>query len=362
MPNEDVSYSKVMAGMLQSADIASTILNVVSAKDDIDHTETELQGCKNIISGWNLTLQKFNNKFNLSGDNLVMESYNDLQQWLPTILDYTRQSSYWSRLGWGCAARMMAEKAKLLSQQQILDTNAAIVFDIRESILRHKAEEYWLGVYRPAEPSESLVIQQYIRGNCNPQTAADALARKGVPDNMAMWLYDSYENYPSIRELVLASQYVPITDATLLANMKYSNITLQQNKDFYLQYAHSIQLRNELNRMLSQLQATYTDGLISKVDLTAEIVAHKPNANEQEQILSNCDQAYATQLLRMEVNAETYLYRTQVYDEIAALPENNTTGEIYFYDTLVSQGMDTAMANALVRLEAAKRGINWERA
>lgn len=353
--------SKLLVGMLQQADIASNLLYVIKAQADIDNCEAKATAIKNLITSLPTNLNLLSNKFSYHGSRIATQAISEIQSAFPVIVDYTKQSLYWGILGWQCAANMQTMLTKNFAQERLLDTNLAIVYDIPESIVKEQAREYWLSVYRPALPTEALTIQQYIREKITATKAAEYLAQHGVPDDAAMMLYDSYENYPSVREMVLASEYSPITDAEIQAGFKFSNITLQANKDFYIKYAHSIQLRNELNQNLSLLRADYVDGILSKANLTAEVAMHKPNLNEQNQILANCDRAYASQLLRMEIQAEVYLYRTEVYKALAEAEEPPDTAENYLYLHLVAQGIDEAMANATTRLEAAKKAVNWER-
>lgn len=354
---EDVNSSKVVSGMLQSADIASSIMTVLSIANDVDKTEALTQSAKNIITGYDQTMNLLNSKFNLTGESLVMNAYSDIQRFMPTILDNNKNATYYGRLGWQCAAKAQGATTKLYAQQNLLDTSFAMIFDQREAILRHKSEEYWLSVYKPANPSEALIVQQYIRGNCTAKQAAHYLAIRGVPDTLAMWLYDAGENYPSIREMAIASQITPITDTELNANMKYSNITLQKNKDFFLNYAHALQLRTELNQYLVQLRADYNAGLMSEEELTAEIAEHKPNPNEQAQIIENCNKQRTRTLLNMEIQSRTWLYRKGIF----GAPATDGEAETAFYFALIEVNMEPLFANSLARFEACKLGYNWER-
>jgi hypothetical protein len=348
--------SKLLSGMLQSADIASNFMNIISSTDDMNHAENELTTVKNLYASIPTYQQILLNKFSMTGAGKLQDAQNQVLNTLPNIATMQREALYWGKMGWNSASSMRAMKIKMQAQLSFLDTSLSMLFDIPEGILKEKAKDYWLSVIRPAEPSESLVVQQYMRGNLTATQAAEYLADKGVPDSLISMLYDAQENYPSIREMVVASQVTAITDTQLRANMKYSNITKQANIDFYMNYAHALQLRTELNQYLQQLRADYVAGFLTHDELAAEIAAHKPNANEQAQILENCDKQRTRTLLNMEVQSRTWLYRKGVYGETASDDE----AENLFYDNLIEINLDPLMSNALVRFEAAKLGYNWE--
>ncbi len=359
MSQNNVGASKLAIGLLQSLDIESNIMSAITVVDDTNNANSQIQAIKNLITGIDTNLTILNLKAQKTGKAIIDEALMQAKQDIPLFTDYARTSANWRKLGWSIAAAMNDHKAKIMAQQHFLDTNLSILYDMPENIIKQRAQEYWLSIYRPVNPSDSIIINQTNRGNMTRDKAYNFLSDKGYSNELQTWLFDNAENYPSVREMVLASQFTPITDIELTNAMKYSNITTAANKAFYLNYAHSLQLRDEFNQFLQYLRAAYIDGLVSDATLSQQVAAHKPNANESAKIIANAKYLYSMQLLRLEVQAQTSLYRTKVYDELGAQQEKS--GEDYFYNMLVSQGVQAAMANAIVRYEAAKRGINYER-
>jgi hypothetical protein len=292
-----------------------------------------------------------------SGYQIIQNALPEMRTYYPQLLGITRNAILKGMNGWRYTAQMLGTQAKLYARRNNLGLNESIIYDIPESIIKEKAKEWYLSAYRPANPSEGLIIEQYIRGNMTATQAANFLAIKGVPDDFAMWIYDSYEKYPSIRELVAMSQYINITDAQLLDYFKYSGITLQKNKTFYLNYMHAVQLRGELNNYLAQLKADYNAGLLSETEFASEIAAHKPNPQEQAQIIENANHQRTRTLLNMEIQSRTWLYRKGAFGE----PASDGDAETAFYYALTEVGLEDIFANGIARFEACKLGYNWER-
>jgi hypothetical protein len=356
MPRELTDQQKLVMGALQQCDIASSILNALSFTDDMNKGNAAFNALKSDIETSFADVSFLNNKCLLSGYHIVQNALNEFRTYYPQLLTITKNATLYGRQGWNYAASMTGLQAKVYSQRTLCDMNAAIIYDIPESIAKEKAREWYLSAYTPANPSEGLIIEQYTRGNMSLADATFFLGIKGVPANMAMYLYDSYEKYPSVRELAVASQFMEITDATLLDYMKYSGITKASNKQFYLDYMHGVQLRTELNAYLTQLKADYNAGLLSEADFISELMAHKPNIKEQAQILLNANHQRTRTLINQEVQTRTWFYRKGLYGEMATTGE----AEIAFYNALVAINMEALFANSLVRFEAAKLGYAFE--
>lgn len=361
MAKDDIGSSKLLVGIMTQADISSNIMNVLNWTDDLKNSAIQLKYAKDFVAASLSDLQFLNKKCTQDGYTNIRQGISEVQSYLPTMLDLINYTAGAGKQGWNLTAAMCNERTKLFAQSNLLDMNAHILWEMPESIVKTKAMEWYLSAFRPAEPTEQLAVQQYIRGNITAAKCAQFLAIKGVPDDMAMMIYDTFENYPNIREMAIASQFTPISDEELQANFKYSNITLQKNKDFFIKYAHSLQLRTEFNQYMSLLRQDYVDGLLDRTTLQEEIAEHKPNPAEQAQILENCDTAYNRALLRAEIEAETWLYRKGIYFALGQAEEPPIDAQEYFFEQLLLQGVEEGMCNAIVRLEASKLGINWER-
>ena len=353
---DNVSGGELITGILKGADLASVVTNAMNATQDIGMAKDELKGLKADLT-YNLEqLQELGKLCTKDGYHILQQAILDLGNYLPTLFDDTWNIALASRQGLQATATIKNTRAKLYATQYRLDLNQKLAWGLPETILTEKVQEWYLNAYRPSNPSEQLTIEQYVRGHLTATQAAHYLAIKGVPDELAFMLYDHYEKYPSVRELALASEFTAITDDQLREAMKYDNITLPDNTEFYLNYAHAIQLRAEFNQYIVQLKTDYINGLMTEVEFVAEIAAHKPNATEAAQIVENANKAKVRYLVNMEVQSITWLYRKGTLGDIATDGEAEET----FYTSLIAISMDEATANALVRFEACKQGYNWE--
>lgn len=357
MANDNVSKSKLIVGMLSSTDIASDILAAIKLQDDIAKCEVEYKICVDDINTMLPDVQKLTLKCTQNGYQILQSALSELRTYMPQSLAIHKQQLAYSRAGWNMAAVFVGQKMKQYTQRTLQDMNASLLYDLPESIVREKAKEWYLSAFRPANPSEGLVIEQFVRGHMTATQAANFLAIKGVPSDFMQWLYDSYEKYPSIRELAAASQFINIPDAMMEEYFKYSGITLASNKAFYLNYMHAVQIRSEMNNYLGQLKADYNAGLLSEEDLASEIAAHKPNSQEQTQIIENCNHQRTRTLLNMEIQSRTWLYRKGVF----GVPASDGEAETAFYYALIEVGLEDVFANGIARFEACKLGYNWER-
>ena len=352
----EVTEGELAVGILQQARLASTVVNAISMGADLSMADSETKWAKMDYANTLNVLQQLSLRCSKDGYHIISQAIFDLQAFIPTMIDKAYYVAQVGRQGLTCTAAMRSLRMKMYEQQNFLGLSEKIAFELPEGIMKTKAMEWHLSAYRPANPTEQLTIEQYVRGHISATQAAQFLAIKGVPENLAFMLYDHYEKYPSVREMVLASEWIGMTDAQLLDAMKYDNITLPQNKTFYLNYMHAMQLRAEFNQYLIQLKGDYVAGLMTEADFIDEVEMHKPNPIEAAQIVENANKQKVRTLVNMEVQSLTWLYRKGEFGDIGT----DGSAEETFYEALVAISMDSAMANALARFEACKIGYNWE--
>jgi hypothetical protein len=356
MTDKSISYQSLIAGCMQQIDIASTILDALKRNDDDTKGNATWNGIKTDIATSFSDIQFMNRKATQDGYTIVSNALPEFRTYYPQLLSIMRDSVLYGRQGWGYASQMLNTQAQLYSKRTLCDLNESIIYEIPQAIIKEKAQEWYLSAYTPANPSEGLIIEQFTRGHMTAAQASYFLGIKGVPSDFAMWLYDSYEKYPTVKELAVASQFIDISDKELLDSMKYSGITLEKNKQFYLNYMHAIQLRTELNNYLAQLKQDYNSGLMSETQFKTEIQAHKPNDEEANQIIVNANHQRTRTLLNMEVQSITWFYRKGLFGEMAS----DGYAEYTFYNSLIAISIDPLFANAIVRFEASKLGYPFE--
>jgi hypothetical protein len=354
---KDATDLALSSALSYGADIANTIAQFLTQSNDISISADTLAYINTLIQSVVVQSPAFITEAKLDRKTILTNAYSNFVANSEAFAQMTRNTVIQSATGAKINAAMMSQQSKYFALVNGIDLDASILFDIPAGIIKEQANQYYLSLIRPSLPTEALIIQQYIRGHCSATDAATYLGYKGVPDNLAQWLYDSYENYPSVRELTIASQYTNVTDSDIDFWFPYSNITLQKTKDFYHKYIQAIQLRTELNNYLVQLRNDYNAGLMSTAEFTAEIAAHKPNTNEQAQIIENANKQKARTLINMEEQSLVWLYRTGNFGK----PATDGTAEQSLYDALATLGIDPLFANATVRFESCKLGYNWER-
>ncbi|MCJ7805237.1 hypothetical protein MUP46_01155 [Patescibacteria group bacterium] len=209
-------------------------------------------------------------------------------------------------------------------------------------------------IFRPSILSVSASTQLRNRGKLTEPQWRDNLARWGVPDGHMKYLLDLADQKPAIGVAMRMYQFIDIPDQALLWLMTENDITMPQVQTLYLRYFHANRLRDEMSAYLGHLKTAYLDGVISEDQLEIELLTFKGSQEEIDKILADMSMEFQRRLTMTEYETRTWLYRKGVYGE--------TEAEEMFYDQLALLGVNTAIVNATVRLEASKKGIDWEKA
>jgi len=361
MSEKPVSSGRLLAGILGQMEIGQNIANAININQDIAQS---LEVYKLITAdaadvltpAQNLTKLLMKDGFNIL-KTCIQELPNDMSQ----LLQFWRNQSGQSATGFPMTAAAWSNRAKYYAQDHYVDLKDSLIFDHPESIAKLKVQRWYNQAIRPTILSISTALSQYNRGGISKARRDEILSMNGVPDADMPLLQDEIENYPNVNAFIRYASIMPFTDDSVRWLCKVNNVTLKPVVDYYVNLLHAVRLRDELQQYLQYLKADFLDGLLTENELMAEIAVHKTDPEEAAQVVANMKNELDRKLISYEVQTQTWLYRKGVLAIEGAELDPVKTGEDLFYDRLIDLGMVAVMANALVRLEASKLSVDWER-
>jgi hypothetical protein len=270
------------------------------------------------------------------------------------------------------------------------------MFSIPQNIIRLKAERYYMKLIAPNFPSERdaylmtvnkfwsdadfLELLQETQGLTLADSKAVLTIRKqtiGKPSLHDAWsmvqkglkplkyfldlavlgqgwtekdaealnsLYD-YDFSPS--EIMRMSDFVPMETAWV--KDKLTKIGMNEaDRNVFIAALEKRIVRDELNKEYGLLLDNFSWGLLTSDALEAFLTDSKFSATEIEYRLETAELMKDKVRLKLLRDAEIYLYRKDFQNEDLLLT------------ALQDLGIEIDIANAIVRNEAAKKGIEWE--
>ena len=214
---------------------------------------------------------------------------------------------------------------------------------------------------RPSRISMGTALTMYNRGKINSMYFNAIMQENGVTDADIPLLQDEIENYPNVTSFIRYASIMPFTDDSVRWLCKMNNVTNKSVVDYYVNLLHAVRVRDELTQYLSYLRNAYQDGLVNDDQYIAEFMEHKTDTAEAQQSLVNMQTERERFLARQEITTQTWLYRKGVLTVEGAALDPPEDAEDLFYERLIDLGVDASVSNSIVRLEAAKVAIDWER-
>ena len=301
-----------------------------------------------------------------------------------------------SAAGYKLSAMMVGQRAKIYGVMNIVDTEADVCFSIPEALMKLKAQRYYNKLIAPEDPSERDAFILSQNGKWSPDdfvvrlqehdglTAEDAkqvaIIRQnqiGVPDLRTAWfmvqkgflkksdwlsLAQTGQGYSkgmaeilfnylfydfSAMELFRISDLMPVPTAWIDTKLN----ALGLNPDDKLVMKNLLQartLKDEINQTWGILADNYAWGLHTKEDLKKFLTDNGVPEIQANAKLVIADMLRDKVVLKLMRDAEIYLYRKYVQDEEQ------------LFAMLQALDIDMAVANAITRNEASKKGIDWE--
>ena len=170
---DTVTGGELVTGILKGADLASTIVNAMSAIQDMTQARDLVKYTKMDIADLLKNLQDLNLKCTKDGYHILQQSILDVQNWLPHVIDETNNIALAARQGWQATANMMRTRLNIYTEQRFLENAQYMLYGLPQAILKQKAAEWYMSAYRPSNPSEQLTIEQFVRGHITAEQAAN---------------------------------------------------------------------------------------------------------------------------------------------------------------------------------------------
>lgn len=207
-------------------------------------------------------------------------------------------------------------------------------------------------VFRPTIPTVASATKMHLQGKIPEAQWRDILSRWGIPDGYMQFMKDDYDNKPDLGNVSRVIQFIDFQDSAMDWILTENGVSMSQVRTMWKNYWKSLQLRDEYAQFNGVLKNIYVSGLCSEDVLEDYLQEFKGSQTEIDKIIENLNHQKEYELIKTEIATRTWYYRNDCY--VSETPEND------FYDDLLSLGLDSAITNATVRLEASKKGIVWE--
>jgi hypothetical protein len=358
---EEISTSAFVVGLLKNMNLSSNLANILTYTTDIGRIEEVYNDIQKLSASTLRDAQDLIQILQKDGYNILKIAFDKLPDLLQNLNTIKRNQVLQSTSGFGGTASMLAVKANYYQQSTHISLFESLCFDLPYAIARIKAQRFYQALLRPSRISLNTAITQFNRGNITSMEFNKIMQENGVPDLDIKLLQDEAENYPNVTAFVRYASIMPFTDDAIRWLCKVNNVTLKPVVDYYVNLLHAIRLRDEYTQYVSYLRNGFLDGLMGEDEYLAEIMQHKTDAEEAQQSLTNVKSEMNRFLARQEIQTQTWLYRKGVLLIEAGELDPPETAEDLFYERLVDLGVVAAVSNSIVRLEAAKLAIDWER-
>lgn len=388
---------ELVAGIIGTIDIGSLVANVLNLQIDMAQAETIktqiIDYIKKELTGSQRELVAFTKT---SGANIITTCQTLLRNKLEYLILETHSSLGLSATGSKMASAMRGQEAKIHSALESVDLYSDILFGIPQNFTRTKAERYYNKSLAPNFPNELDAYKMSVNGfwssadfiellqEMNGLTLTDAqyvadirrytvgkpslrdaynMVQKGLKnksyflllaqrgqgwsktDAEDLYTYYDYDFSPS--ELMRMSDFVPLDLAWIRTKLAHIGMNTADIEVMVAAIQKRV-VRDELSKEYGLFLDNYSWGLISSEDLQTFLTASNFSNSEVAYRLETADLMKDRVRLKLMRDSEIYLYRKDVQDEEQLLT------------ALQSLNIEATIANAIVRNEAAKKGLEWE--
>jgi hypothetical protein len=397
LPTRELATGELVSGIVGTVDVGSIIARAIDLQEDLRRGKEIRERIINYVNNVLSTLA-YNAKARATKS--PQEIINDAQTYLPSYLSFVIGNSYdqaaQSASGFGIAATMLGQETKIYTALNQIDMLTSTLFDIPALIAKTKATRYWNYQLSPEYPSERDSFMLYRLGKWTKsdfinylreeqglkptdaeniteirewQTGKPSLrdaylmVQKGYKPKQYFFdiaikgwgftpedadaLYRHFTYDFSATELMRLSDLIPLESSWLENKLNALGMD-SQDKAVFKSALEKRTVRDEISKTWGLLLDNYQWGLFTQKDLRDQLEAW--NFTETEINL----RIQAGELLKLKLrvkllrDAEIYLYRHGWIEETELLTR------------LVNLGISKDIANAIVRYEAAKKGIEWE--
>jgi len=397
LPTREVATGELVSGIVGTVDIGNLISQAINLKTDMDRSQEILDRIsKYVTDTLPSLLTNARDRASEANTQLLSEAKTFLPSYLRFIVNNIRNQSAQAAAGFTMSATMLAEETKLYTALNQVDLLSTVLFDIPALIAKTKAVRYWNKELAPEYPSErdgfmlyrlgkwsKTDFINYLRedqgikstdaenitdmrefqigkpslrdaylmvqkGYKNKQYFLDiAIKGFGFTKEDAETLYDhfSYDFSPS--ELLRLSDLIPLESSWIDKKLTANGLD-STDRAIFKAAIEKRTVRDEINKAWSLLLDAYQWGLFTQTDLTELLENWNFSQTEIGLRLQTGELLKLKLRVKLLRDAEVYLYRQGVITETDLLTR------------LVNIGIAKDIANAIVRYEACKKGIDWE--
>jgi hypothetical protein len=397
LPTKTVTGSQLVTGIIGTVDLGSMIAKVVEVQREIDNTNLLLIATNSFIES--LPTGIFRTWIDTASKDFefTKDSVRDLLiSALKMNAGLTRDQLMQSALGYGASASMIGFKNKLLATFYDVGTLTDMLVGIPQTIAYKRSERYWNKQLAPEYPNDKDLFMLYRLGlraktdYINKLREIDGITSKdaenitemrdwqiGQPSlrDAFLWyskgykslawfknlckkgfgfkeeditaLMDTLDYNPSISEMLRLSDLIPLDSTWIESNLDELGVP-SEDKKVYKDAIEKRVIRDEVNKAWSIILDNYAWGLHSETEIRDLLKDWKFSETEIDLRVEIGELTKLKLRVKLLRDAQVYLYRNNVLDE----------GDLMI--RLVNIGLSKDIANAIVRYEAAKKGIDFE--
>ena len=202
-------------------------------------------------------------------------------------------------------------------------------------------------LFTPEIPSEQDIAQMYYEGKITREEAYRYMRFHGKSDKFTSKLLEIWDYTPSFYIIERFFKYYPPPDELLEEFLNKNRMVNPRHRKFYKEYFKWMLIRDEYEKIESAIKDLYVNGYLSEdefMDVLEEVIRTE---EEREATKEYADIIREKNLKKYFVNKNIYLYRHGVIDELTLL------------ERLKDLDVSSDFAEAIVELEASRKGIEW---
>jgi hypothetical protein len=397
LPTREVATGELVSGIVGTIDIGNLIQTVISLSEDINRSN---QVTQRILDYVTKTLPSLLSDAKNRASKSPQEIINDAQTYLGSYLSFITKNiqnqAVQSAGGFRITATMLGQETKVYTALNQVDLASTVLLDIPALIAKTKATRYWNYQLSPEYPSERDSFMLYRLGKWSksdfinylreeqglkPSDAenitemrewqtgrpslrdAYILVQKGLKpkqyfydlavkglgftkeDADALYQHFRYDFSPS--ELLRLSDLIPLDSMWIEKKLNAVGMD-SEDKTVFKSALEKRPIRDEISKIWSLILDAYQWGLFTEKDLQDLLENWNFSKTEIDLRLQTGELLKLKLRVKLLRDAEIYLYRQGVLTETDLLTR------------LINLGISKDIANAIVRYEAAKKGLEWE--
>lgn len=247
----------------------------------------------------------------------------------------------------GTGLELKGIKVKIMSMLRFEEWFGAFVGGMIGTAVGKSAEYLANSIVRPTIPSAQDTAQLRYENKISQEEFYKYMAFHGFPNELSDLLFEIWDYTPSFYVIERICKEMEVPDTVLQEWLNKNRMVNTEHRKIYEEYFAYVAFKEEFKKIESALRSLYEYGFIDEKVLDEAISKIKPSRKQVEALKIYMEMIREKRLMYLQYMREVYLYRKGRIDE-------NT-----LMDRLVKLGIDPDFAEAYVRLEASRKGIDW---